>query len=235
MIGEDNTAIENVCVLCKQNKKAETCIAATDAGYVTFMESANNRKCKIDHKYGLFLDDYLNMHREDLRYHRKCYSDFTNKTMISRLKSSVPELAREPDLDDLSNHAILSTLNQLTPSGTPSTGPSNSACVSTATDWSLCVVCQKEKPNSKDHLRQVSTDTATKIENFAEIDNVLFHRIKDINLVHAKVQHHGLCLIDLERRYKQKTCAAQKKQSAFNGLCVELRIQSANQKVLTAS
>lgn len=230
----ENFETENVCVLCKKSKKKESCSSATDIGYATFIESTKNRKSKIDHKYGFFLDGYLSLCRADVRYHRKCYADFTNKTMISRLQCCASEPRHEPDeadLDELSNHTILSSLHELAAAATRESGTSDSASITKATDWSLCVMCQKEKANNKDHLRKVSTETAAKIETFAEIDNLLFHRIKDINLVHANAQLHGLCLIDLERRYKQKTSGVQKKQRAFNGLCVQLRIESANGKV----
>lgn len=84
------------------------------------------------------------------------------------------------------------------------------------------MICQDEKKGT-DHLRKFSGDTASKIEIFAEVDNLLFMRVKDIDLVIAKVLHHGLCLIDLERRYKKKITNVQKKPSAFNALCAELR------------
>lgn len=218
-------SVENVCILCRTDKKSEVCKSATNAGYVSLMESAKKRNNAIDHKYGVFLDGYLRLRLEDVRYHRKCYSEFTNKTLISRLqsRSDAPD-AHEPEqnsVSDLTDHALLSIIHGLDSS--ISSEQPESAVITQNIDWSLCVICQKDKPNSKDHLRSFSADTAVKIESFAEIDNMLYDRIKDTNLAHSEVQHHGLCLLDLERRYKQKTSAPQKKQSAFNGLCVELR------------
>ncbi len=224
-VSKETVQNKNVCIFCRLKKKSETCSSATDRGYVSFIQSVKIRKLAIDRKYGDFLDGYLNLSRENVQYHRKCYSEFTNKTLISRLQKRISE-PEQSDITDLTNQTIISMLqDEFSSSATPKSQP---ACH--VTNWSLCVICQKEKPN-KDHLRKVSVETAAKIEKFAEIDNLLFDRIKDINLVIAQVQHHGLCLIDLERRYTKKTSDAQRKQTAFNDLCAELRM-TAGEKVI---
>lgn len=204
------TEVNNdLCVFCKLKKPSEVCNSATDIGFATFQESAKKRILTIDTKYGAFLDHYLNLSRENLQYHRKCYSDFTNKSKISRLHEHNPSVNSESQQTNYSANASTASFVQVT-------------------DWSLCVICQKVK--QKDHLRKVSADVATKFEELAKWDDLLFARIRDTNLEAAHVSYHGLCLIDLERRCKKKSTAAQKKPSAFNDLCAELRA-SADGKV----
>lgn len=213
---------QKLCIFCHENKHSEDCKPATETGFTSFRESAKNRKHVIDAKYGDRLDQYLNLSLDEVQYHRKCYSNFTNKTLISRLPRcnlSVGDESEQVDLADLTNQTLISMLQ----GSSASTGsvPEQSTTI-LATNWNLCVICQDEK-KSTDHLRKVSNDSASKIETFAEVDNALFMRIKDIDMVAAKVQHHGLCLIDLERRYNKKVANVQKKPSAFNDLCAELR------------
>lgn len=104
---------------------------------------------------------------------------------------------------------------------------SSSSMSTQVTNWSLCILCQTEK--KKDPPRKVSDEVALKIEKFAKKDDSLLIRIRDTNLVTAKVLYHGLCLLDLERRCG-KTGGAQKQHLAFNKLCAELRV-GANKNV----
>lgn len=221
-----NKAVKNqkLCIFCNEKKQSEECKPATDAGFSSFRESAKNRLFTIDSKYGAFLNQYLNLCRDNVQYHRKCYSNFTNKTLISRLPRRNLTVDSEPeqrDIADFTNQTLISMLQGCNANVGDVFQQSKSVTTS-STDWSLCVICQDEKKGT-DHLRKFSGDTASKIETFAEVDNSVFMRIKDIDLIVAQVQHHGLCLIDLERRYKKKITHVQKKPSAFNDLCAELR------------
>lgn len=76
----------NLCVICQKHKPLEECKQATDVNFNSFMESAKSRQLVIDTKYGAYLEQYLSLSKEVAKYHKKCYSSFTNKTLISRLK-----------------------------------------------------------------------------------------------------------------------------------------------------
>lgn len=218
MEGVLNKTVNNkkLCILCNEVKTAEECKPATDQNFATFQESAKSRKLAIDLYYGDFLDEYLKLSINNVQYHKKCYSNFTNKTLISRLQRrnlSVDGEPEQPDISEFTNQTLISLLHECN---------SSAGGASTPTDWSLCLICQRHK-NDKDHLRNVSENTALQIETFAEVDNLLFVRIRDINLVAARVKFHGLCLIDLERRYKKKVTSHPKKSSALKDLCTALR------------
>lgn len=77
---------KNLCIFCQKYKPLEKCTPATEEGFATIQESAKHRLNTVDTKYGAYLDQYLSMSIDNVKYHAKCRSDFTNKTLISRLK-----------------------------------------------------------------------------------------------------------------------------------------------------
>lgn len=103
---------------------------------------------------------------------------------------------------------------------------SSSSVFTEVTDWSLCVLCQKKK--KKDTPRKMTDEVAMKIEECAKKDPVLRRRIRDTNLVTAKVLYHGLCMLNFEKRHLT-THSTPKEYSAFNDLCAELRVSVSNQ------
>lgn len=212
--------MSNLCIFCRKSSKSEICKKATDKGYSTFRESVKSRKEKFDFKFGSFLEEYDNVKFEDVQYHRSCYSNFTNKTLISRLRSR-EQNDKEPDQCD---EETATKPRTPTLSVRRSSTASSSSCFR-VTDWSMCIICQECK-KGRDHLRKVNITSAQKIESLAEIDNSLFTRIKDVNLEVVQAVHHGLCLIDLERQYNQKAAKEPKKKKAFKDLCDELRVQN---------
>lgn len=83
-------------------------------------------------------------------------------------------------------------------------------------------MCQVEK--KKDRLRKVTEDIVPRIEECAKKYEILHWRIRDTNLLVAKVMYHSLCLLGLERSCSKIT--TEKQYTAFNELCAEIRINA---------
>lgn len=194
----------NLCIFCQKRKQTEDCIGSTAKGYASMKKAAHKRCGLIDLIYGGNLQQYLISPMENVCYHPTCFSDFTNKTHISRLKPK----------------------NSQNQNNFSSEGP---ASVET-TDWNLCILCQSPTTSKGDRLRKVSGNAAVKIEELAAKDRHFNARIEGrVDLIPRQGSYHGLCLLNINKLFDQNN-ATKRQNVSLDQLCDELRF-TANKKV----
>ena len=107
---------------------------------------------------------------EDLHWHKSCYTKYTDKGKISRLRKSLDSL------NTLTSSAALR-------SGTP------------PTDWKLCMFCQDGETPKKETLRSVTTfKMSQQIIEEAKYEHDLSLRLTGVNdLIAAEGKYHPNC------------------------------------------
>ena len=75
------------CILCQEDDTSTTLRNSGPQGLTTLRECAQER-LKFKDENRLCIDRVLYSYHENVCYHKSCYSIFTSKTIISRLKCS---------------------------------------------------------------------------------------------------------------------------------------------------
>ena len=120
----------------------------------------------------------------DFKWHRACYSQITNTTLIKRLQRRA-ELIKS-DIDQQQESSDNSVRLSRHESGSMS--------------WEKCMFCQTEK---REKLRDVQTkDTSKKIIEMSQHDPVMHYRMSGVSdLIAAEGRYHLKCYTDFLRKH----------------------------------
>lgn len=188
-------SVRKDCIFCQERQSDNHLVDPGEDAFQTVKRSAALRKLKFDPKYEAATARVdLIATRADMCYHRKCHSNYTNSTNISRLKP------KEETLQFPSNQNV--TINHNLP-----------------TNWEHCIICQE--PTTKG-LRQVKKlNMCETMKKLSENDAVLKSRIDGVNLISVKTKYHSLCILKSQNP-TDETSTTSKLDKAMMALCDEL-------------
>ena len=136
---------------------------------------------------------------QEIRWHKDCYSSFTSKNKILRIRKHEPAKA----LPGSSTSAVTE------PGQSSSSSASSRRRAKPAINWLLCMFCQTL---GKKKVHRVQTlEKSGEILEYANTDPVMRLRLSGVNdLIAAEGCYHLSCLISFERRSaKVKSSRAQ--------------------------
>lgn len=86
-VKRDSPGYGDVCIICEAYTK-EVLVKNSDKGRTTLQDSARVRHKVKDVENRLTIDRILSADVSSLKWHRSCYSWFTNKSHVKRLEKS---------------------------------------------------------------------------------------------------------------------------------------------------
>ena len=130
----------DMCIICQEGRHES--LRHTDQGVATLTNSAQLRNTFNDPNYRVAIENIisgLNLNIENcFKWHKTCYSSFTSKWHIERLKKSLSE----------QSSASSSSQHQ-------DDVPKTRSSIGQVMNWKLCMFCQDA--GTKEHLSSVST------------------------------------------------------------------------------
>ena len=197
------------CFICQNdygcNKQEKVLRNATDEGLICIKTRANERLKYKDVKYVNALDriQALPEHTSEvIKWHKTCYSAFTNVTAINRLKKQFQSTREE-------------TSHKGIPEVSPSYDSRSSRSSQSPVSWEKCVFCQDE--NCKEKIHNVAClSTSDNILQLAQFDKVMRCRLAGVSdLIAAEGKYHLRCYRKFSRKY-EKTAADSDKEDPYN-------------------
>ncbi|KAK5649827.1 hypothetical protein RI129_000856 [Pyrocoelia pectoralis] len=96
-----NALNRNLCIICQSNRKKNDQLSSIKtSGKETLLLRAEERKALYDCQYSIAISRILNTIKPDdedcdFVYHRTCYSLFTSKEKIERMKTKVADAKKK--------------------------------------------------------------------------------------------------------------------------------------------
>lgn len=213
----DNTVNWNNCMICQ---KSDTKILnvphkASPNGIKKFTDSALERIKYNDTEYVNVLD-ILQSHKisdicDDIVWHSKCYSDFTHKDHLARLKRRFQKNIfqnKEKIIVDEPNCATLKkaeTRQQRVP-----------------VDWLKCIFCQTEISKSKPRNVECM-NTSEKILNLSKKDDILRSRLAGVSdLIASEGKYHLKCYSKFVRQHNEVEVKGNEEDACFQATMEDL-------------
>lgn len=201
----------SACVLCEKTKSDRLC-AVEDKGLSRLSEVTHLRKILQDKKWASVILKVENILQSDvaknLKYHKSCYSDYTNKTMIERLRKKSTHVAA-----DSGNVATVDRESRKCLRQQGSNVP----------DCKLCIFCQSER---KERSKQImSFNMENKIKQLAKVNYELGLNIAGVSdLIASEARYHSSCLLKNQQNAKKFECLPSEvtRNAAFTQICFEL-------------
>ena len=214
---KDRDVDYSCCLFCQKQKSDELRTATLD-GKKRTQDAAEQRRKLGDTTYHDMFEALDQLSPQDfngmeIKWHKSCYSVFTSKTNISRLRAK-----RQGSGTNSADQQCIDVIPQ--PIRRSSQG---------AVDWKLCMFCQKclKGRSQKGRLHMVQTlEKSAELIEYSKNDPVMSTRLAGVcDLVAAEACYHLPCMIRFERQCKQKQPSfAEEGQRDFclNQLCVYL-------------
>ena len=164
-----------------------------------------------------------------LHWHRQCYSEFTHKVKIERLKEKQQYNANSKRRKSTESEAGLAASTS-----TVGTGKTCRRIVPQV-DWSLCMFCQQLKP--REALISVTTfNVSTSILEKSYLDNTIRVRLAGVsNLMAAEGKYHKRCLSAYQYHTGKNKEKSKNTDIALIFLCSKLRYAAKSNQILQLS
>ena len=211
----------SLCIFCQNSKTRGDVFDASVQGFETLRQANRLRRNMHDSKNIDIIDRLDNLFASDqteqVLWHKSCYSTFTDKNKLERLrnKQNVVPQRDMTDVSTSSNPTGITLRKDVKP-----------------VDWKLCIFCQSVE--TKTHLRSVMTKKMSEeIINSAYLDHNIGIRLAGvIDLIAAEAKYHLMCFSSFTRtttkvRQQTNTC-----DLAMIWLCKELCVSAERGHIL---
>ena len=197
------------CLICQRDRQSKILHGGAQ-GIKTIKECAQERLKRKDSVNRDCIDRILSYDGDRLIWHKECYSTFTSKTLISRLRDTDTVLVNQPTSSD--------TVKNL-------------RSKSSTIDWGLCLFCQQCSRKTVHSVE--SFHTSNKIMQSVPYDHKLKVALGGVSdLMAAEGKYHLACYSKFLRDSAEFKEHAQKTGVAMGWLCTELRQSASKGHVL---
>lgn len=205
---------KNLCIICHKRKSSDDDLSELqERGKKRLLAAAKDRK---DLRSEVFFDAVVRVEHAFetwpetiFKYHRGCYSDFTNKTLIDRLKPK--NISNENESEEPPIRVTRTVVGRV--------------------DWQKCILCQE---STKEHARQVMTvNMSEKILALKDCDIKLHTRLSgETDLIAKGAVYHSTCFLKATSAAKKFKGNTNESNLALIELCKEVRISGTLGKVI---